>query len=111
MTRFKINNVAFPKDPISKRFERDKIFERGDRREGFSAYVNLICEFPHLTYAEYNYFNGYWFTGQFITLTAPTLDYSAMTDYTGSVIRSVTGAERDVEGFVYDVRVSFEIPR
>lgn len=108
--RFQIDSVDFPMDPVVKRFERDKIFERGDRREGFSGYLNLECEFPHLTYAQYQYFTDKWYAQAFHTLRAPSRDFSTMQNYTGTVIRSVAGEERDVEGFVFNVRVSFEIP-
>lgn len=110
MTRFKINGVAFPKDPIVKPWNREEIFTRGDRRRAFTGFNELPCDFPTLTVPEYAFFHGLWMTGSFFTLTLPSLDYTSMFDYTGSVIVNVSGQEQDVEGFVYNVRVVFEVP-
>lgn len=105
-----INGTALPKDPLVKRWTRDKIFERGDRREAYSGYQTYDMEFGILSTAEYDALYAH-YNGQFITFKAfKPDDMETMTTYTGCIVRSVTGEYRDVSGWIFNPRMTIEVP-
>lgn len=111
-TRYKLGGVNFPKDPLTKRWNANRIAAKGNREPVFAAVWQLECSFGTLVVdGENSFFESRFIAGGLYSAILPHPITGNMTGFTGVSIEEASFEFNDIENdrWATNPRVTFGV--
>jgi len=98
MTRYKLDGIDFPKDPLTKRWSRQQVATGGAGEPIYTAFWQIELAFPILSVDdEVSFFEAAWLSGGLHTAVLPHPKTGSMTGFTGVAIVDFSYELSDVD--------------